>query len=58
LWTHPHNFSTHAEVLLPAWETICRTAAELRDAGRLRVLTMEQLADSLDAGEHRHWLAS
>lgn len=57
LWTHPHNFSTHAEQLLPAWEEICRVAAELRDAGRLHVLTMEQLADRLDAGEHRQWLA-
>ena len=57
LWTHPDNFSSQAEQLLPAWETICRTAAELRDQGRLNVLTMEQLADQLDIGEHRQWLA-
>jgi hypothetical protein len=57
LWTHPHNFLPQPELLLPAWETICRTAAELRDQGRLQVLTMEQLADGLDAGDHRAWLA-
>ena len=55
LWTHPHNFLPDPERLLPAWEEICQQAAALRDQGHLRVLTMDQLADSMDAGEQLSW---
>ena len=57
LWTHPHNFLPGAERLLPAWEEIFRSAAELREQGRLQVLTMEQLVAALDSGARPAWLA-
>lgn len=55
LWTHPHNFLPDPEKLLPAWAEICEQAAKLRDQGDLRVLTMRQVADSMDAGEELSW---
>ena len=48
LWTHPENLIKSADQLLPALEEICREAAELRDAGRLDILPMEQVTARLD----------
>jgi hypothetical protein len=49
LYTHPENFLRGSDELLQAFGEICREAAELRDAGQIDVLTMEQVADRLQA---------
>jgi len=49
LWTHPENMLSGADVLLAAFEEICREAAALRDAGKLDMLPMEEVAKRLDA---------
>jgi len=56
IWTHPHNFLPEPEPLLGAVDDICREAARLREAGRLEILSMQQMADRLDAGKGAHWL--
>jgi len=44
LWFHPINFAVRRNDLLGALERILQEAARLREAGRLRVLTMGDLA--------------
>ena len=48
LWFHPYNVTAAPDRALTALDAICREAARLRDAGRLDVLTMGQLADRLN----------
>lgn len=57
MFTHPHNFGDGTESLLVALGTICQHAARLRDAQRLSILSMNQVADELDAGRGETWLA-
>ncbi len=49
LWFHPQNISQDPEVALAALETLLREARHLIDSGRLRNLTMVELASELDA---------
>src|SRR5262249_17346825 len=49
LWTHPENMLVGADSLLGAFEEICCKAAALRDAGKLDVMPMEEVARRLDA---------
>ncbi len=51
MFTHPHNLLSGTEPLLRALEGICRQAAALRDAGRLKILTMAQAREALERGE-------
>jgi peptidoglycan/xylan/chitin deacetylase (PgdA/CDA1 family) len=55
IYTHPHNFRNATEDLLSTYERICRHAADLRDAGKLRILTMDRVAEELDNGWNMHW---
>ena len=48
LWFHPYNVTDDPERSLDALERICVAAAGLRDAGRLDVVTMGDLAARLD----------
>ncbi len=48
LWFHPYNITADPERALAALEHICRAVARLRNAGDLTVLTMGELAASLD----------
>lgn len=48
LWFHPSNLTGDPQRALSALERICRAAARLRDAGRLTVITMGDLAARLD----------
>ena len=49
LWFHPYNVTAAPERSLDALDRICAAAARLRDAGRLDVVTMGDLAARLDA---------
>ena len=49
LWTHPFNIASDRDVLLATLEAIVRDAARLRDAGRLRIETMGEIADRMSA---------
>ena len=48
LWFHPYNVTAAPERSLDALDRICAAAARLRDAGRLDVVTMGDLAARLD----------
>lgn len=50
LYTHPENFLPTPGPLLDAFDRICAAAARARDAGDIRVLTMESAAAELEAG--------
>jgi hypothetical protein len=47
LWFHPYNVTADPERALDALDRICRVAAQLRDRGRLDVVTMGDLAARL-----------
>jgi hypothetical protein len=47
LWFHPYNVTADPHRALEALDRICAEAARLRDAGRLDVVTMGELATSL-----------
>jgi peptidoglycan/xylan/chitin deacetylase (PgdA/CDA1 family) len=49
LWFHPINFSVEMERMLKALEPALCRAAQLRDQGKLEMLTMGGLAERLDA---------
>jgi peptidoglycan/xylan/chitin deacetylase (PgdA/CDA1 family) len=49
LWFHPYNITAAPGRALATLEIVCRAAARLRDAGRLDVVTMGDLAARLDA---------
>ena len=49
LWFHPYNVTAAPERSLDALDRICTAATRLRDAGRLDVVTMGDLAAKLDA---------
>jgi Polysaccharide deacetylase len=50
-WTHPESLiAGSTDDLLRAFDEVCREAAELREAGKIDVLPMEQVADRLDNG--------
>jgi hypothetical protein len=49
LWFHPYNLTADPERALAALDKVCAEAARLRDAGRLDVVTMGDLADRLAA---------
>jgi len=49
LWFHPYNVTSAPDRAFDALERICRAAARLRDADRLDVLTMGDVAAQLDA---------
>ena len=51
LWTHPENLLRGTDQLIPAFESVCREAAQLRDAGKLDILPMEQIAQRFASGE-------
>jgi hypothetical protein len=51
LYTHPENFISGADQLLGAFDDICREAADLREAGKLDILTMEEVAARLQTGQ-------
>ncbi|HZZ27360.1 MAG TPA: polysaccharide deacetylase family protein [Pirellulales bacterium] len=48
-YTHPENFIHGGDQLLDAFDEICREAAELREAGKLDILTMEEAASRMQA---------
>lgn len=48
LWFHPYNVTAAPERSLDALDRICAAATRLRDAGRLDVVTMGDLAARLD----------
>lgn len=50
LYTHPENLIDDTNSLLDAFDAICREAAAMRDAGKIDILTMEQAAERLEAG--------
>jgi peptidoglycan/xylan/chitin deacetylase (PgdA/CDA1 family) len=47
LWFHPYNITAAPERSIEALDRICARAARLRDAGRIDILSMEQLADQM-----------
>ena len=47
LWTHPFNLASDQEVMLATLDAILRDAVRLRDAGRLRIESMGQIADRM-----------
>ncbi|MGH8773892.1 MAG: hypothetical protein ACRDWI_01545 [Jiangellaceae bacterium] len=49
LWFHPYNVAADPERALHALDLVCAEAARLRDAGRLDVLPMGDLAARLEA---------
>ena len=49
MWFHPYNLTAAPERAIDALDRICAAADRLRDAGRLDVATMGQLADRLSA---------
>jgi peptidoglycan/xylan/chitin deacetylase (PgdA/CDA1 family) len=49
LWFHPYNLTAAPERAIDALDRICAAAGRLREAGRLDVVTMGQLADRLTA---------
>ena len=49
LWFHPYNVTASPDRAFDALERICREADRLRDADRLDVLTMGDVAGHLDA---------
>ena len=51
LWFHPYNITGDPERALAALEHICQAAVRLRNAGDLAVLTMGELAASLDGDD-------
>lgn len=53
LWFHPYNITADPDRALDALDRIGQAAARLRDAGKLDVLTMSQLADRLDGATAR-----
>jgi hypothetical protein len=55
MFAHPHNFLPEPKSLLAAFEQICRHAAELREAGKLQILTMSEAATQLENGQGEHW---
>lgn len=57
LYTHPHNFLPDVPEQLESFERICIEAARLRDAGKLEIKTMEEIANDLSAGRNLHWAA-
>jgi len=46
LWTHPEDFAASPEAMLAGFERICRTAAKLREASKLVVMPLRDLAHS------------
>jgi peptidoglycan/xylan/chitin deacetylase (PgdA/CDA1 family) len=48
LWFHPYNVTAAPELALDTLERVCAAAAKLRDAGRIDVVTMGDLAARLD----------
>jgi hypothetical protein len=51
LWFHPYNVTDAPERSIEALDRICASAARLRDAGRIDIVSMAQLADQLTAGD-------
>jgi hypothetical protein len=49
LWFHPQNISQDPDLTLAALDTLLGEASRLIESGRLRNLTMAQLAAELDA---------
>lgn len=49
LWFHPYNVTANPDRAVASLTAICRAAAQLRDRGRLDVVTMGSLADRLSA---------
>jgi peptidoglycan/xylan/chitin deacetylase (PgdA/CDA1 family) len=49
LYLHPDGFHRQSDAMFACFEQICAALAQARNAGRLRVYTMEQLADTLSA---------
>jgi peptidoglycan/xylan/chitin deacetylase (PgdA/CDA1 family) len=49
MWFHPYNLTAAPERAIDALDRICAAADRLRDADRLDVVTMGQLADRLSA---------
>jgi peptidoglycan/xylan/chitin deacetylase (PgdA/CDA1 family) len=47
LWTHPFNLANDHEGMLKTLEAILRDAVRLRDAGRLRIESMGEIADRM-----------
>jgi len=47
LWMHPINLAHHPELMLPALRETLETAAQLRDRGDLRIVTMSEAVDLL-----------
>ena len=47
LWTHPFNLASDHEGMLATLDAILRDAVRLRDAGRLRIESMGQIADRM-----------
>lgn len=54
LYIHPDAFHRQSDRMFGCFAAICRQIAQVRDAGRLRVYTMEQLAESFARGENAH----
>jgi peptidoglycan/xylan/chitin deacetylase (PgdA/CDA1 family) len=48
LWTHPFNLASDHEGMLAALDAILLDAVRLRDAGRLRIESMGQIADRME----------
>jgi hypothetical protein len=53
LWFHPTDLACRADAMLDGLERIFRHAAELRDAGKLRVKTMRDLVPATEAAAER-----
>ena len=51
LFMHPDAFHRRGEEMFACFAAICDHIVRLRDAGRLQVFTMEQLAEVLDRGD-------
>ena len=51
MWFHPYNLTAAPERAIDALDRICAAASRLRQAGRLDVVTMGQLADRLAGSE-------
>ena len=47
LWFHPYNITAAPDRSIEALDRICARAARLRDAGRIDIVSMEQLADQM-----------
>ncbi|HTQ38479.1 MAG TPA: polysaccharide deacetylase family protein [Pirellulales bacterium] len=53
LYTHPENLIRGSDQLLGAFDKICHEAAELREAGKLDILTMEDVAARMQAAHNK-----